>query len=359
MKIVHLKTHGLRNLCEIDIRPTAHFNLFYGINGSGKTSLLESIYLLGFGRSFRSSQVNTLIHYKASSLVTFAQMVDDHHNAHLIGFEKNRQARLKLKINGEAISSISQIAQLCPIQVLSPDSFQLLTAGPQERRQFLDWGVFHVEHSFFMAWSHYTRALRQRNSLLRQKAVAFSELDAFDEELIKWGEILTEYRKQYIEQFIPKLKVMLDALLPLADFEMSYEQGWGECSLKEALKLSISADIKMGYTRVGPQRADLIFKIYGALAGQILSRGQQKLFVCALILAQGALILEKIQKPCIYLIDDLAAELDSQTRRRVIEQMALSGSQLFITGIEADFLKEGIRGFDHKMFHVEHGRILG
>lgn len=359
MKIVQLKTHGLRNLCNIDIAPASHFNLFYGVNGSGKTSLLESIYLLGFGRSFRSSQVNTLIHYQSSSFATFAQMVDNHENNHLIGFEKNRQARLKLKMNGEPISSVSQIAQLCPMQVLCPDSFQLLTAGPEGRRQFLDWGVFHVEPSFFAAWVSYTRALRQRNILLRDKRFDISELGAWNEELVRWGELLTLYRKQYIQDFIPKLEAMLDILLPLSRFEMGYEQGWPQMSLKEALESGLAGDLKMGYTRMGPQRADLIFKIYESLAGQILSRGQQKLFVCALILAQGALILEKIKKPCIYLIDDLAAELDSQTRRRVIEQMALSGSQLFITGIEPDFLKEGIKGFDHKMFHVEHGQILG
>lgn len=359
MQIVQIKTNGLRNLSDICIQPAAHFNLFCGMNGSGKTSFLESIYLLGFGRSFRSSQLNTLIHYEAKALTTFAQIMDYDHNPYLIGFEKNRQSRLKLKLNGEPVSSVSQVAQLLPIQILCPDSFQLLTLGPQERRRFLDWGVFHVEHSFFGIWVKYTRALAQRNSLLRQKSNIISQLRAWDEELIILGEALTLFRKNYIEKFLVQLKISLATLLPLPDLEMVYYQGWdSEKTLSQALRFSLAGDMKVGFTRVGPQRADLILKIHGCLAGQILSRGQQKLLVCALILAQGTLLFEALGKRCIYLVDDLASELDFQTRRRVIEHMAVLESQVFITGIEADFLKEGIQGFNHKMFHVEHGRMM-
>lgn len=361
MNIVQLKTNGLRNLSNIHIQPAAHFNLLCGMNGCGKTSFLESIYLLGFGRSFRSTQVNTLIHYESQAFTTFAQLLDDDSNSYLIGLEKNRQARLKLKINSELAPSIAQVAQLLPIQIICPDSFQLLTSGPQERRRFLDWGVFHVEHSFFNIWLKYTRALCQRNSLLKQKSNVMnviSQLRAWDEELIILGEALTACRKNYIEKFLIQLRISLKTLFPELELEMIYYQGWdSDQTFKEALGLSLAGDMKVGFTRVGPQRADLILKNHDCMAGQILSRGQQKLLVCALILAQGALLFELLGKRCIYLVDDLAAELDCKTRRRVIEQLAALKSQVFITGIEADFLKEGIRGFDHKMFHVEHGEV--
>ncbi len=359
MQIVQIKIDGLRNLSNIHIQPGAHFNLLCGMNGSGKTSFLESIYLFGCGRSFRSTHLNTLVDYQSQIFTTFAHIKDPQQNAYVIGFEKNRQARLKLKLNGESVLSISEIAQLLPIQILCPDSFQLLTLGPLERRKFLDWGVFHVEHSFLNVWLKYTRALSQRNSLLRQKFNIGSQLQAWDEELSVLGEKLTVYRNHYIEKLLVQLKHSLASLLPLPDLEMSYYQGWdSQYSLKEALKGSLAGDMKVGYTRVGPQRADLILKLHGGSVGQILSRGQQKLLVCALILAQGTVLFEALGKRCIYLVDDLASELDFQTRRRVIEHMGALGSQVFITGIEMSFLKEGIQGFDHKMFHVEHGRIL-
>ncbi len=164
---------GFRNFSHVHICPNSHFNLFYGLNGSGKTSLLEGIYLLGFGRSFRSPHLNTLIHHESPAFSTFTQVTHNPANIHSIGLEKYRQGRLKLKVDGEAVSSFSQMAVFCPVQIVCPDSFQLLTAGPQARRQFLDWGVFHVEHSFFGAWLNYIRALSQRNSLLRSPQIVF------------------------------------------------------------------------------------------------------------------------------------------------------------------------------------------
>lgn len=357
MKVTQLKINGLRNLSNIHIHPCPSFNLFCGVNGSGKTSLLESLYLLGFGRSFRAPTLSTLIHHDSNTLVTFTEVVDKQANIHFVGFEKNREGRLKLKIDGQTARGIPEVAEFFPIQILCADSFDILTAGPQVRRQFLDWGVFHVEPLFFEAWLKYTRALRQRNSLLKARSLCVSQLQAWDKELIHWGALLTVYRKAYMDRFIVKFTALLKTLLTLDSLSIEFYPGWVGESLQDAFEASGVIDRKLGYTRVGPQRADIVFKIQDALAGQILSRGQQKLFVCALILAQGQLIWETAGKSCMYLLDDLAAELDLEARRRVIEQMADTNAQVFITGIEKNFLKESIQGFEHKLFHVKQGQV--
>jgi len=364
MKILQIKTHSVRNLLDIHIEPTAHFNLLYGANGSGKTSFLESIYLLSRGRSFRGAALNSLIQYEQNVLNTAIRAVDIHDTHYLIGAEKSRNTTLKLKINSETVSSLADIAQVLPTQIICPDSFKLLTDGPQGRRRFLDWGVFHVEHSFFPVWLQYNRALSQRNSLLKQQKnhlntmQIMAQLHAWDEELSLLGERLTIYRKNYIERFFCILKRKLKKLLPLPELELSYYQGWNEHqTLKEALQASLEGDRKVGFTRVGPQRADIILKMHHYLAADSLSRGQQKILICALILAQGEFVFESTQKRCIYLIDDLASELDATRRHQVLEDMALLHSQIFMTAIEPEPLKECLKQWDYQMFHVKHGQI--
>lgn len=355
MRIERLKIHNLRSFSQVTLQPISSFNLFCGENGSGKTTLLEAIYLLGFGRSFRANQLNSLIRYDQESFASFVEISSNSGQNYVVGLEKYRQKKINLRINGEKGQSIAQLSALLPIQIISPESFQLLSAGPQERRKFIDWCVFHVEPSFIQVWQKYQRALLQRNACLKARSRTRSTIQIWDEELSTYGEQLSLLREQAVDKLLIIIVDLLKTLLSVENVKITYSKGWGEGTLKKALIDSITTDERLGYTKVGPHRADLQVLINGIPAVQILSRGQQKLLITGLILSQGKLLSQRAGKSCIYLVDDLVSELDQFYRRLVIELMASTNSQVFITGIEKALLLESTDGFEHTMFHVEHG----
>jgi DNA replication and repair protein RecF len=360
MKIEQLKIEQVRNLSAISLTPNPQFNILYGANGSGKTSCLEAIYLLGFGRSFRTRQINRLIRYHQSTLTVFAQIRRLGGHFFSMGIEKSLQHKPRLKLGGEVVNTISQLASTLPLQLIHPESFQLLNAGPEERRKFIDWGVFHVEPGFLQAWQCYHRALKQRNALLRQfPTPSWQQIQVWTQECSKFGEQLNQFRMAYSAQLLVTIQEMLGNLLPVSGFDITFKQGWCSTqSLAEAFEQSWAQDKQFGYTRVGPQRADLSVTVQGYPASQILSRGQQKLLICILYFSQTALLRHLTNKPSIFLLDDLMAELDASHRQQIIQWLATFDCQAFITGVEPAFLEQAMSGHTYSLFHVQQGQIL-
>lgn len=358
MYLTRLKVQAFRNFNKLDIEPGQHFNFIYGDNGSGKTSILEAIHFLSLGRSFRSHLVNRIIQYHSPALTVFGTVfsptADNHFN---IGIEKGREGKLRLRIANETAHSASQLAKLLPLQLLNPDSYSLLTEGPRPRREFLDWGVFHVEPLFFDVWQRFQKALAQRNAALQQN-VPFRQVKVWDMELVPAAIELSRLREGYFQHLVPMVRQVLAGLIAIADFSIDYKPGW---DVNEALELILESsylrDKALGYTQYGPQRADIIFKVSNVPAQDSLSRGEQKLLVCALRLAQGILLRELTGKICIYLLDDLAAELDPHHRECVINALAGLNAQVFITAVERK-ISDLLKNYSCKMFHVEHGKCV-
>lgn len=349
-----LKATFFRNLLSLNIEPSERFNLIYGQNGSGKTSLLEAIYFLGLGRSFRTHQTKRVIQYEADAFSVFGMVSDQNGISITTGIEKDRQGKVRIKIGNELISSQAELAKALPIQLINPDSYCLLTDGPKPRREFMDWGVFHVEHSFFGLWQRLQRALKQRNAGLQQKAPS-NHIKAWDPEIVQTGEELARLRKEYVQKLISHFFPILSNLIDLPELSLSYYPGWDEDKgLDEILDANFQKDMALGYTHLGPQRADLIIKMQGFPVQDILSRGEQKLLVLALRLAQGALLRDLTTKSCVYLLDDIAAELDSKRRGQVMRFLSQLESQVFATAVDKQALMEV---GETKMFHVEHGVV--
>ncbi len=356
MHLTRLHIHQVRNLNEVVLTCHPHFNLFLGQNGSGKTSVLEAIHLLALGRSFRSRHNHTIINHQQQQLACFGEMVDDQIKTSM-GIEKNRQGDVKCKLGGEICDKLSRFATQLPLQLMTPETFKLLLEGPQERRRFLDWGVFHVEHCFTELCQRYQRLLKQRNAALKQFPKS-KTLHAWEKELTDVGEKITYHRKQYIVGLLPFLVEAREYLLPSFDIQIHYEQGWqNHLTLEEALEKALSQDQRFGYTSVGPHRAELALMLDTHEAHQVLSRGQQKLLICALHLAQAKQLYASTGKKCLFLIDDLASELDGPNRERLIAALAKEGHQLFLTGVEDAPWHNVCEKYQGQMFHVEHGRI--
>ncbi|AJQ92646.1 DNA replication/repair protein RecF [Gynuella sunshinyii] len=362
MTIHRLHIQGVRNISDARLEPAYFVNIVFGDNGSGKTSVLESIHILTHGRSFRStsSKNTTLIQQGLHALTVYGEIGEIHNH---VGVSKAVDGVNQIKISGEKVTAVSELAKLSPVQIIDAQAFDLLTGSPAVRRQFLDWGVFHVEHGFLNVWQRVQKALKNRNSLLRSGKITDPiQMSAWTREFASAAERLDEYRQQYLERFKQQFVDILAKLTDLDDFSLSYHRGWDKArSLLDVLGASEDVDIKTGFTHSGPQRADIRIKLGKHNAADILSRGQQKLVVIAMKLAQGAhLQTFKEHKRCIFLLDDLPAELDSNHTHKVCQILEQMDAQVFLTCVEPGELLEFWNNKDQiKMFHVKHGQVSG
>ncbi|MHB0766091.1 DNA replication/repair protein RecF [Stutzerimonas sp. NM35] len=359
MSLSRISVTGVRNLQPVTLTPSPRINILHGDNGSGKTSLLEAIYLLGMARSFRSARLNPVIAHEQTSCTVFGQVTLDEERSSALGISRDRSGDVRIRIDGQSVKSAAELADALPLQLINPDSFRLLEGAPKLRRQFLDWGVFHVEPRFLQAWQRLQQALRQRNSWLRHGTLDVASQAAWSRELSLASEEIDEYRRAYIQALKPVFERTLAALLELEGFQLSYYRGWDKSlALADVLAASIERDRMMGHTQAGPQRADLRLRMAGHSAAETLSRGQQKLVVCALRIAQGHLVSEAKRGQCIYLVDDLPSELDETHRLALCSLLEQLNCQVFITCVDSNLLREGWRDDTPiSMFHVEHGAI--
>ncbi len=353
--IGRLHVDRLRNLADVRLEPSEQVNIVFGDNGSGKTSLLEAIHLLGLGRSFRDKRLDPIINHEADDCVVFARLNDDS----TVGLQKTRRKGHALKLAGEKQTSWREVAARLPVQIINADSFALLEGGARARRRFLDWGVFHVEHRFVDHWRAASRCLAQRNRLLKQPEIDLREVEPWNRELAHHAETMHLARDRYFRAFLPDLQDTAAQLLPGCDIEFEYTPGWDtDVSLYDVLQSNWARDRGYGTTQKGPHRADLRVRSGRFGAASVLSRGQQKLLVSAMKIAQGRFLSKVNGKTGVYLVDDLPAELDRVNRRRVCELLSSMANQVFFTCVELEDLQDmWAPSAAPAKFHVEHGRI--
>lgn len=355
MSLLKLSVNNLRNLKDVEIRPSPGFNLIVGPNASGKTSLLEAIYLLGFAKSFRTSNPKKIINNEQDELTVFGQISQESDRVIPVAIRRSRK-ELQIKLDNRMLRKRSELSLNLPLQIINPESHRILEQGPKFRRHYLDWGVFHVEHRFLQAWKDYFHILKQRNAALRH-FVTDGIVRAWDEGLIEKADVINHYRCGYLQQLAPIFEKIGHEVFDLDALSIGYRPGWTkEQSYSDALNLSLERDKASGYTHCGPHRSDIAIKIAGQPALEFASRGQQKLIITALKLAQVALLKERSGKSCPVLVDDLASELDEENRAKLLQALDNLGTQVFITLTEESLVDmDEIR--DKKMFHVKQGTI--
>ncbi|MGI9296084.1 MAG: DNA replication/repair protein RecF, partial [Pseudomonadales bacterium] len=255
MRIERLDIHQLRNLSDISLSPLKKVNVFSGQNGSGKTSLLEAVYLLALGRSFRTPRfANAVQHGSTQTTVYAALRSSDNNKGHSIGVQRGTDGPPLLRLDGKKARSLAELVALVPVQLINAASFQLLEGPPSQRRQFIDWGVFHVEHRFHVAWRRAKKSLKQRNSLLRRGKIDLDSLAVWDRELVSAATDVDLFRQQYIEEsstvFYPLLRSMNTSL---GDVQLVYRRGWNrDTPLEDRLQAHRETDLRQGFTSVGP-----------------------------------------------------------------------------------------------------------
>ncbi len=220
--------------------------------------------------------------------------------------------------------------------------------------------MFHVEPEFYFAWQYYSRALKQRNTLLKtRRNLSLADLEPWNKMLSDYGEILHSQRLSIVEQWNVYFQNDLRQLLPDLEIELEYSPGFHtEQGLMQDLLNQHQKDIERRYTEYGPHRADLRLKTPFGHADDVLSRGQKKLLIIALKLSQIAM-LHASNKETVVLLDDLTAELDLTAQQRLIERLSQLGSQVFMTTLDHASVKKHLRdlSISYQLFSVESGQV--
>jgi len=354
MWVKSLNINNLRNISSTQIDLDPCLNCFIGDNGAGKTTILEGLSVLSKGRSFRSGQISSLIGPVSKNFQIISKIESQTGDIHQLGMERDAD-QWSARHNGEDVSQLSELTQLLPHVLLEPNSHTLVSGPPDGRRKYLDWGVFHVEHSFLMLWRRYNRVLKQRNAALRLADRLVVE--SLDSQFIQLGEQLHIAR----EKHAGKLNVMLQEQLSifcetLEGIALSYRKGWSGESLAAAIDISSVRDLERGSTGPGPHKADLYLTLNGVPAKERLSRGEQKAMTAALIMAQAQMICESGEKP-VLMLDDLASEFDEVHFGKVLKASVELGVQILLTGTS---LASVVRASEssYTVFHVKQGNVF-
>lgn len=328
-----------------------HFTLVSGPNASGKTSLLEALYVLGRGRSFRTRRLEHLIRSTAGRFVVFGEVVLPERLLS-VGVEGSPDG-MRAKMGGDRVSALTELAAVLPIQIIDPEVHRLIEEGPSRRRRFLDWGVFHVEHLFVGRWQRYQQVLKQRNAALRAKQSAAS-VAVWNRELVSLAGDIDSSRARYVTQLLEGATRTVDTLLA-AELALNYRSGWPRgVAFEAALNDSWRHDLETGVTQVGPHRAELSIRLNGSPVKDRISRGQQKLLAAALLIAQLSLFpREGAIRPTL-LLDDPAAELDDERLSRLIGELNQQAVQLIVTSLSPSFAALGSPG---RSYSIDAGKI--
>ncbi len=351
MALCWVRIEQFRCFERIEVELDPRFNFFAGANASGKTSLLEALFFLGRGRSFRSRRLDSLIRQGQREFLVVGR-VRTEHGLTPLGVRGARDGT-EIRVAGKPAQGAAQLAEYFPPQVIDPEIHKLLEEGPGRRRRFLDWGVFHVEPAFMETWQRYHKALRQRNAALKL-GLDDQSVRVWDSELVLAGEALSEQRRAYLQALAGPLTRVGQDLLG-TEVGLAYHRGWPEdAALAECLGRDLERDRRYRATQHGPHRADVVVRIAGHAAKDRVSRGQQKLLAAGLTLAQ--LELQEQERPgrSALLLDDPAAELDGANLERLLACVRALPVQLIVTS-----LREKVPGLpaDGRRFHVEHGQV--
>lgn len=355
MQLLRLSIERVRNLSTVVISDLQPFNIFYGENGSGKTSILEAIHVLATGRSFRTHLPKIYIQHQTKDAVIFAQSENDK-----LGIQKYSSGEQHIRINGDRIATQGQLAKRIPIHYLDPQSTEIIDQGAKLRRQLLDWLVFHLDPMFYTTWQQYRKILKQRNHLLKMgQSVPSVQLDSWDKLLAEYGEQLHQQRLTVIQEWQYYLQYELEQLLPDVAVQLNYYAGFDEkLGLRQHLHSHLQKDIVRRNTEYGAHRADLHLKTPLGGVDAILSRGQKKLLIIALKLSQISMLHSR-NRQTVVLLDDLSAELDHSAQRRLFQRLLELGSQVFVTVLEKSAVEPYLQDLplEYRLFHVEHGQV--
>ena len=354
MRIKSLKIENFRNIKNIEIFPNDEMNVIYGENAQGKTNILEAIWLFTGAKSFRGAKDEELKKFGSEKAKIFLEFEAE-------SIEKSAQIEIKDKrnafLNEKPLKSVSHLAGKFNAIIFSPADLRLLSDGPKVRRKFLDTAICQLYPTYIEILRGYTKAVTQRNSLLRDfknNSSVLPLLDVFENEIAQNGEKIIKYRLRYIEilkEFIPEIYNGISN--GRENLEIEYVSSLKEENLRESLKNSRKEDMFTYKTSVGPHRDDLEFKINGISAKNFGSQGQKRSVALSLKLAEAKILNKNTGEYPVCLLDDIMSELDPERQNFILNH--IKEMQTFLSCCDTETLKNLKEG---KRFKIKNGEVL-
>lgn len=335
MRLRRLWLADFRNYSRLDLELPAGTSLFVGLNGEGKTNLLEAVYYLATMSSFRVKAADSLIRAGTdiSEAVVRGEMVAGQREV-LLEAALRSTGRSQFQVNRQKVRR-RELLGLVPVSIFMPDDLVLLKGGPGERRRFVDDALSQIDPRLDVVRTELENILRQRNALLRQSRGQLSSevsvtLDVWDEKLATAGERLADARRHLVESLGPKVAAAYEEIAAKATpVSLSYESAWSPGELGEALGQVRREDLRRGATTVGPHRDDVVVVLAGKPARTHASQGEQRSLALALRLAVHRELADAAGQSPLLLLDDVFSELDPERSRGVLK--ALHSEQTLLT----------------------------
>ena len=354
MWIKKLKLNNFRNYQTQEIEFDKNINIIYGENAQGKTNIIEAIFLSSVGKSFRTNKEKELIKFNEN----FCNVEIDYEKSDRDGNIKiDISTKKNIYINKIKIKKLSELLGNIHTVIFTPDDINILKGGPENRRKFLNIMISQLRPKYMHIYSLYNKALEERNNYLKkikQENASEEMLEIWDEQLISYGKIISEYRKEFIDKIKNKIKIIHKNITgEKEEIKINYlTDCLDENNYRELLKQRKKLDIIKGYTTRGIHRDDFQIFINDILVNVYGSQGQHRTAILSLKISELQVVNDEIGENPILLLDDFMSELDENRRSNFIEN--IKDTQVIITCTE----KFEINNTNAKYFKVKEGKFI-
>ncbi len=329
MKIVSVELKNFRNYKTATVTFSDGLNVLYGKNASGKTNMLESVYLCSIFHSPRTSKDKEMI-LLGEKKANIKIVIEKKFRRHTINLQIDEQGKKKVAVDNIPVNRAGELLGVLGVVFFSPDEMKLVKESPAERRRFLDVGLSQQQKSYFLALQRYNKTLKQKNNLLKE--YKFNKniddmLDVWDESLAKEGAILIAKRMEYLSTLNDAARKFHRILSRETEtLTLSYESGFKleeakdvQKSLLDAIVKARQKDKELGFSTVGPHRDDIKIEINGKDSRKFASQGQQRTVALAMKLGEVVIYKNEIGEPPVLLLDDVLSELDESRQKLLLE----------------------------------------
>lgn len=370
MHVEKMVLKNFRNYQEASLDFHPRVNIIIGANAQGKTNLVEALYTLSFGKSFRTNQDKDLILMNALFTHISADIVHSEKTIKM-DFKFNSKLKKEIKINDVPLKKLAELMGKFNVVIFSPEDLQLVKGSPSVRRKYMDKSISQIFPHYYYLLIEYNKILKQRNNLLKscyKTPPSDAMIGIWDEQLAQVGTKIMKYRLNFLKELkITAKDIHKEISHGLEELDIIYQSNFLPKNLEDEhlydkmysgilvlLKERLTLDLKRGYTSVGPHRDDLNFLINGIESKKFASQGQVRTIALSLKLSEISIIKNSLDESPILILDDVLSELDPIRQNQLIKY--ISDLQTFITTTEINSLmKERIK--DAKMIHVEKGSI--
>jgi len=359
MKIHHLKLLNFRNYEKMEVSFSPKYNIIFGNNGSGKTNLVESIYVLALTKSFRGTVDKILLMNSKDVCRIEGEVSDKYTNKYKLILKDGGK---KVKINNTKVDKLSDYISQISVVLFNPDDLRFIKDSPTIRRKAINLEISQINNSYLKNLNMYNKLLKQRNSYLKTTNINANSSSEFltilTNKLVDYGEKIYESRRKYINLLNQKIGELYNSICGIQDLKLEYISDYKDFDKDKILKKyqdNLNRDIILGKTTIGIHHDDIKFKLEGYNIKDYGSEGQQKNAIIAYKLTELEIFYQIRGNYPILILDDLFSELDRFKINNILN-LINDDIQTFITTTEIDKINDNVLS-NSKLFEVVDGYV--